>query len=155
MKNIKGYEKKYAVSEDGKIFSLNYRRTGRTQELSPADNGHGYHRVVLCKNGKQKMFQVHRLVAQAFLDDYDPDLDVDHIDMNRTNNHVSNLRMVTRSQNCQNNKAKGVSFRKDINKWRAHLKINYKLHYGPYRATKEEALADRQELIKKYGTLPD
>ena len=153
MKVIKGYEKKYSVSEDGRIFSLNYGRTGRTQELSPDTVG-GYYRVQLSKNGKRKKFYVHRLVAQAFLEDWNPDLDVDHIDMNKTNNHISNLRMLTRSQNKQNNKAKGVYFNKALNKWRGELMVNYKHYYGPYRDTKAEALADRQELIKKYGTLP-
>ena len=153
MKQIEGYKNKYGVSEDGKIFSLDYRGTGMTQELSPGTDRHGYNRVCLCKNGKQKVFLVHRLVAQAFLQDYDPDLDVDHIDRNPSNNHVSNLRMTTRSQNNQNNNAKGVYFRKDRKKWFAKLQINNKQYNGPHRTTKEEALADREELIKKYGTL--
>jgi len=155
MIEISDYEKKYAVSEDGKIFSLDYRGTGEVRELSQRTIGKGYHCVNLCKDGKAKTVYVHRLVAQAFLDDYDPDLDVDHIDMNKTNNHVSNLRMTTRSQNKQNNNAKGVCFHKDRKKWRAQLMVFYKRYYGPYRDTEEEALADREDLIKKYGTLPD
>jgi len=153
MIEISDYEKKYAVSEDGKIFSLDYRGTGEIRELSPVTGTHGYHFVNLYKDGKRKQFQVHRLVAQAFIDDWDPDLQVDHIDMNKTNNHVSNLRMVTPSQNQQNNNAKGVYFRKDRNKWFAAIRINYKLYNGPLRATEVEALADRQELIQRYGTL--
>jgi len=154
MKQIEGYEKKYSVSKDGRIFSLDYRGTGRTQELSPIKAGKGYHQVGLYKNGKIKRFLVHRLVAQAFLDDWDPELEVDHIDMNKTNNCLSNLRMVTRSQNLQNTNAKGVYFYKNCKKWRAELCINYNHYYGPVRATRAEALADRQELVKKYGTLP-
>jgi len=153
MKGIKNYEKKYSVSEDGKIFSLDYRRTGEVRELSPIKNKQGYHRVNLFKDGKVKMFYVHRLVAEAFLDDWNADLDVDHIDMNKANNHVSNLRMTTRSQNKQNNNAKGVCFSKRDNKWFAKLQINYRQYHGPYRDTKKEALADRQELIQEHGTL--
>jgi len=153
MKGIKGYEKKYGVSEDGRIFCLDYRGTGRTQELSPATVGRGYYKVNLWKDGKQKNFYVHRLVAEAFLEDWDPDLQVDHIDMNKTNNHVNNLRMVTCSQNKQNNNAKGVHFHKRDNKWRGYLCINYKHYYGPYRDTKAEAIADRQRLIQEHGTL--
>ena len=154
MFEISGYENKYAVSEDGKVFSLDYKRTGAVRELSPGTVGGGYYAVSLYKNGKEKKFKVHRLVAQAFLQDWDPDLEVDHIDRNRTNNHISNLRMLTRSQNMQNNKAKGVYFNKALKKWRGELCINYNHHYGPYRDTKEEALADRQDLIQRYGTLP-
>jgi len=153
MIEIPGYEKKYAVSEDGKVFSLDYRRTGEVRELSPLTVSGGYNQVSLSKNGKGKRFYVHRLVAQAFLDDYDPDLQVDHVDRDPSNNHVSNLRMLTRSQNMQNNNAKGISFYKRCNKWIAHLQINHKNYYGPLRATEAEALADRQELIQRYGTL--
>jgi len=153
MKGIKNYEKKYSVSEDGKVFSLDYRGTGRTQELSPNTVGKGYYQVGLWKDGKQKNFLVHRLVAQAFLEDWDPDLQVDHVDRDPSNNCLSNLRMVTPSQNNQNNNAKGVYFRKDRKKWRAELTINYKQYRGPYRSTKEEALEDRQRLIKEHGTL--
>jgi len=153
MKVIEGY-KKYAVSEDGKIFSLDYRRTGEVRELSPATVGGGYNQVSFYKDGKKKKFYVHRLVAEAYLQDYDPDLQVDHIDRDPTNNHVSNLRMVTPSQNNQNNNAKGIYFNKRCSKWYAQLKVNYKQYNGPLRATEEEAIADREELIKKYGTLP-
>ena len=154
MKQIEGY-KKYAVSEDGKVFSLNFNRTGEVRELSPWTVNGGYHQVQLSKNGKVKKFKVHRLVAQAYLQDWDPDLQVDHIDRDPTNNHVDNLRMVTGSQNMQNTNAKGVHFNKRLDKWRGALMVNYKLHYGPYRATEAEAIADRQELVKRYGTLPD
>ena len=153
MIEIEGY-KNYAVSEDGKIFSLDYNRSGEVRELSPKTVSTGYHCVGLYKDGKRKNFYVHRLVAQAFLDDYDPDLDVDHIDRNKINNHVSNLRIVTRSQNQQNNNAKGVCFDKRHNKWYARLMVNYKCYCAPYRATEAEAIADREELIQKYGTLP-
>jgi hypothetical protein len=152
MKVIEGYEN-YAVSEDGRIFSLNYRGNGAVRELSSATDRQGYNQVWLYKDGKRKTVYVHRLVAEAYLQDWNPDLQVDHIDRNRTNNCLSNLRMVTCSQNLQNNKAKGVYFRKDLKKWRGGLQINYKQYYGPYRDTKEEALADREELVKKYGTL--
>jgi hypothetical protein len=153
LKQIEGY-KKYAVSECGKVFSLDFNRTGEVRQLSPY-TVRGYNHVSLRKDGKRKIFPVHRLVAQAFLDDWEPDLQVDHIDMNRTNNHVSNLRMVTPSQNAQNNNARGICFHKRDKKWYAKLTINYKCYHGPYRDTEAEALADREELIKKYGTLPD
>ena len=58
----------FEVSNLGRILSLNYRRTGRTELKNPSDNGDGYLRVGLSKNGKTKYCLVHRLVAETFLE---------------------------------------------------------------------------------------
>lgn len=63
---------------------------------------------------------------------------VDHIDRDKLNNQKSNLRIVTRMQNCRNrvkpdikttSKFKGVHFDKNRNKWKAEITINYKNKY--------------------------
>ena len=61
------YEGLYKVSNWGKILSLNYRNTGKAELMNPSDNGCGYLRVCLSKNGEDKWCKVHRLVAQTFL----------------------------------------------------------------------------------------
>lgn len=97
---VVGYEGLYEVSSDGRVRSLNYRGVrGRTEELSLADWG-GYFYVVL-SNGLSKPSKnyVHRLVAQAFLDNPLELPEVNHIDENPSNNHVSNLEWCTRSYN--------------------------------------------------------
>ena len=62
------YEGLYKVSNLGKILSLNYKNTGRPGLKNPSDNGDGYLRVGLSKNGKTKKCLVHRLIAETFLD---------------------------------------------------------------------------------------
>ena len=57
----------FEVSNWGRIMSLNYRRTGRAELLKPFDDGCGYLKVELSKNGKSKTCKVHRLVAQTFI----------------------------------------------------------------------------------------
>ena len=52
----------------------------------------GYVRVGLICDGKAKLYLMHRLVAIAFLDNPDNKPNIDHIDHNPSNNHVSNLR---------------------------------------------------------------
>ena len=61
------YEGLYKVSNLGKILSLNYNGTGKAELMTPSDNGHGYFKVGLSKNGKTKNCYVHRLIAETFL----------------------------------------------------------------------------------------
>ena len=61
------YEGLYKVSNLGKILSLNYHLTGKAELMNPSDNGHGYFKVGLSKNGKTKNCYVHRLIAETFL----------------------------------------------------------------------------------------
>lgn len=58
----------------------------------------GYQRVTLCYNGKTKRFTVHRLVAITYLGD-NPNLVVNHIDGNKTNNALHNLEWCTQEFN--------------------------------------------------------
>ena len=62
------YEGLYKVSNLGKILILNYRNTGKAKLMKPFENEKGYYQVVLWKNGKPKTCKVHRLVAEAFLE---------------------------------------------------------------------------------------
>ena len=57
-----------------------------------------YDCVRLYKNGVGEKFSVHRLVAEYFLDDWDIELEVNHIDGNRYNNAAENLEMCTPTQ---------------------------------------------------------
>lgn len=90
----------YEVSTDGGLV-----RNSNGKILSPYFNHKGYARVTLCMNGKQFNKMVSRLVAETFLDDWDPELKVDHIDHNPRNNDLPNLRMVTVGQNNNNRRA--------------------------------------------------
>lgn len=105
--DIKGYENKYQVSTLGNIKAL-----PRTQKhfrgwslpysaklLKPTKVTDGYLCVKLYKDGKNKTFRVHRLVAQAFLLNPENRPQVNHIDHVVTNNCIDNLEWVTNSQN--------------------------------------------------------
>jgi len=61
----------------------------------------GYATVAVQVDGKRKKFQLHYLVARAFVPGYEPGLCVNHIDGNKTNNDPSNLEWVTRARNTQ------------------------------------------------------
>lgn len=67
--------------------------------LTGSETSAGYYTVRISGPGMSKNSRVHRVVAAAWCEDWDPSLDVDHIDGNRKNNHPSNLRCVSRREN--------------------------------------------------------
>ena len=81
----------YEVSNYGRIKSLNYNKTKQEQILKQDTNKKGYQRVCLYKDRKRKKFLVHRLVANAFIDNPNNYEQVNHKDEVKTNNYVDNL----------------------------------------------------------------
>ena len=110
-KSIQGYEGQYEVSNLGKVKSvrrkvLNGNGYQKDRLLKPHINKGGYATVALCKDGKPKVFLVHRLVAIAFIPNPEGKPIVDHIDTNPLNNAVDNLRWCTQKENCNNPKSR-------------------------------------------------
>ena len=106
-KPIKGYEGLYEVSDFGNIKNLNYRHTGKAKVLHLSARDGKYLKVTLTKEGKNKTFRVHRLVAEAFLlEPSSAQTQVNHIDGNKQNNFCtldySNIEWVSPKQNVNN-----------------------------------------------------
>lgn len=99
-KDIEGYEGLYQVSNMGRVKSLNYHRTGKERILKLRKNRGGYLRVVLHKDGKGKDYYVHRLAANAFLENSKNLPQVNHIDQNKENNCINNLEFCSSKYNC-------------------------------------------------------
>jgi hypothetical protein len=107
-KDIKGYEGLYVVNERGEIKALKRKvKKGNSYVTKPEvylklkENEKGYLKVRLSKNGKAKTYRVHRIVAEAFLENPNNYKEVNHIDENKTNNNVNNLEWCTREQNIE------------------------------------------------------
>ena len=139
MKDIIGYEDKYAVDEQGNVYSKNYHRSGKTKMLKAHPVSGGYLAVTLCKEGKKKTLMVHRLMAEVYLPDFCKELEVDHMDRDKLNNNLSNLRMVSKSQNQWNRSPKGYSYNKSMGKYQACIMKNNKQHYLGYFLKEEDA----------------
>ncbi|MBI6042188.1 NUMOD4 domain-containing protein [Clostridium perfringens] len=90
-KDIEGYEGLYQVSNMGRVKSLNYNRTGKERLMKLSLKSTGYLIVKLCKEGKEKKYLIHRLVAIAFLDNPQGLPEVNHKDEDKTNNNADNL----------------------------------------------------------------
>lgn len=114
-KDIKDYEGFYKVSNLGNIISLD-RVINRSDGVSTfvkekricfMKNGDGYLSFKLCKYGKSKTVRVHRIVAETFVENSIGELaEVNHIDMNRTNNKSSNLEWITHLDNIRHSSSK-------------------------------------------------
>lgn len=97
-----GWEEHYLVSDDGRVFSLISNR-----ELKPyaKSRGYGYKRrdytVSITHNGKQRHPKISRMVAMAFIPNPLNKEQVNHIDGDPLNNHVSNLEWTTNEENRQ------------------------------------------------------
>ena len=93
-RDVVGYEGLYKVSNLGNVKKC---LSGRI--LKSSNDKYGYKQIHLCKNGVQKTYKVHRLVAQAFLPNPNNLPQVNHKDENKLNNNVSNLEFCTNYYN--------------------------------------------------------
>ncbi|MDR2586385.1 MAG: HNH endonuclease [Prevotellaceae bacterium] len=103
-RDIKGYEGQYLISNHGRIMSL--ARKGKNNKNAKTfvcqNNGNPYLHIGLTnREGKRKNYDIHRLVACAFIPNPEHKCDVNHIDGNKSNNHIGNLEWATRSENVK------------------------------------------------------
>lgn len=95
-----------------------------------------------------RKFSVHRLVAQHFLPDWNPGLEVNHIDGNRDNNRADNLEMCTHQRNMEHAIAGGL--KRDY----GEKSVNAKLTNGQaeeIRVRYSSGQASQNSLAKQYG----
>ena len=113
----------------------------------------------------KKSYYLHRVIYKYFNEDWDitdssRDNQIDHIDINPTNNKIENLRVVNHSMNMRNknkfknssSKYKGVSWYKITNKWLSQIRINGKIKHLGYFDNEGEAYECYK---KKYDELMD
>lgn len=98
-KDVTDYEGLYQISNYGNVKSLGNDKSRKEKILKPQADGGGYLQVILCKDGKMKHHKVHRLVANAFIDNPDNLPQVNHRDECKTNNTVDNLEWCTNEYN--------------------------------------------------------
>lgn len=106
-KDIKGYEGLYQISNLGNVKSLSRKvkhymggeKKCNEKILSPDINHHGYCRVTLFNKNKRRRIAVHRLVAEAFVENPNGYPEINHKDENPLNNMCSNLEWCSKSYN--------------------------------------------------------
>ena len=104
IKQIVNYEDTYSISEDGKVLNIKSNKY-----LKPILGNNGYYRVALCVNGIPKAHNIHRLMAEHFINNpYNKEF-VNHISGDKTDNSINNLEWVTRNENMQHAFENGLS----------------------------------------------
>jgi hypothetical protein len=142
--------KEVIIDDDVKEFLCGYLNT-----YGWHIDGTGYCRR---KNNKKAVL-IHRLVAALYFGiDAIKDKEIDHINGNKLDNRISNLRICTRTENMrnkgkQNNNTsgfKGVVYLKRDKKWRAQIKVNNKLKYLGQFENKIDAALEYDKAAKLY-----
>jgi hypothetical protein len=148
--NIQGYPN-YLIYDDGLVFSEKSNRF-----LKYCKNQYGYHMIILCKNGKQKCLYIHRLVATHYIPNPDNLPEIDHINIDKSDNRVQNLRWISHLDNCNNrgnrndntSGHKGLSYQKTRNTWKYEKTYHKKTIYKSFK-TKTEALCYKYIILLK------
>jgi len=140
-------------ADEGLLFWKVNHGVAKKGEVAGGVATTGYVHIFL--NGES--YRLHRLIW-ILENDENPLQDIDHIDRNKTNNRISNLRLATRSQNMintgryKNNTSgvKGVGFEKRSGKWRAYICVNHKRISLGYGVNFDDAVRIRKEAEQLY-----
>jgi len=113
---IPGYEAHYSVSSHGRVFSHDYRRSGKFQELAQSklvDRRRNadtfYRRAKMWHIDRKSPTAIHRLVAIAFVPNPNMQPVVNHKDGDKGNNRADNLEWCSAAQNCHHAEATGLA----------------------------------------------
>ena len=149
MTSIENFEN-YVIFENSDILNVN---TGKY--IIPYLNSNGYKYIRLCKNGKVKSFLVHRLLALVYIPNPENKKEIDHINRDRSDNRIENLRWVNRLENSQNqglfknntSGEKNIRYCDIRDRWVFRKCINRITLHKIFK-TKEEAIEFKKEFYK-------
>lgn len=141
-KTIKSYPN-YEINKSGQI-----RNKETKKNLVGGIHKSGYRSVNLRRQNKTYYTYIHRHLAETFIGNTDGKI-IDHIDGNKLNNNLQNLRICTIQENVRNQKArygfskyKGVHFNKRDKRWAARICVDRKrMWLGYFKDEKDAALA--------------
>ena len=145
----------YQISNKGTIKNIQ-----RGTIVKPSKAASGYYYFQVLKNGKKHNLYIHKLIGEYFIPNLDNKTIVDHIDRNRTNNDISNLRWASKSENSINCKTRedntsgcrGVCFNKRSKSWLARINLNNRVtNIGYFKNYEDAVIARQNKELELYG----
>lgn len=162
-KDITGYEGYYQVSNLGRVRSLKrswavtnqynvlFRSCTKEKIIKPILFNTGYLYVSLSKNNIKKNIAIHRLVAEAFIPNFDDFPMVNHIDGNKQNNNVNNLEWCTYKHNSQHAYSIGL-----VNHYSGETSPMYGVKGKDHPISKAVYKCDKQEnILERFDTVKE
>lgn len=119
--DLKDFEGLYQIDGNGIIWSNHYNK-----KMKPLLNETGYLCISLCKNKKRYKRFIHRLLAIQYIPNPDNLPEIDHIDRNKLNNDLSNLRWCDRTTNANNKNCNIANMTEEQNQERIDNLREYK-----------------------------
>ena len=145
-KPVRGYEEQYVVDQFGRVYGVDrtttvldngriYEKPIEGKQMKQSLHTKGYKTVCLTKDGKSKTHFVHRIVAEAFIDNPNNLPMVNHKDEDKTNNFVENLEWCSASYNRTYGKgtdkqARKLRGRKHTEEHKQKISDSLKKHYA-------------------------
>ena len=142
----------YMIYEDGRVYNKK-----RNIFMKPTLDNVGYLIIGLSENGKRIQTSIHRLIALHYITNPDNKPCVDHIDRDRQNNNIENLRWVTMRENCSNScrSSEYIGVRKIGNRYRAEIKVDAKrISLGTYSTQEEASMVYKKAVDEINNGLP-
>lgn len=153
--------KKVKDVDNYEVSNLGNVRNSKTQRiLKYSVSGYGYLKINLNNKDKRISKYIHKLVAETFIDNPEMKQYVDHINNDKLNNDIKNLRWVTKKENAQNSKLsskntsgiKGVFFNKERQNWKAAIKIDgINIHLGYFKSIEDAKNARIKKANEVFG----
>lgn len=148
-KPVRGYEEQYMVDQFGRVYGVDrittvldnervYEKPISGKQMKQSLHTKGYKTVTLTKDGKTKTVYVHRIVAEAFIENPNNLPMVNHKDEDKTNNFVENLEWCSASYNRTYGKgaekqAKQLRGKKHTEEHKQKISNSLKRYYGERR----------------------